>query len=69
VTKEPRHGVPMNWLVIALITVVALILFFSDRIPLLFLLLVGSLVANYVVRRPARSNRPARNERYGSYIY
>ena len=46
-TKEPRHGMPMNWLVIVLIIAVALMLFLSDRIPLLFLLLVGSLVANY----------------------
>ncbi|MFL6044766.1 MAG: hypothetical protein ACJ72M_06580 [Propionibacteriaceae bacterium] len=68
-TKEPRHGVPMNWLVIVLIIAVALMLFLSDRIPLLFLLLVGSLVANYLMRRSVRSNGPTRNERYGSYIY
>jgi hypothetical protein len=47
-TKKPRHGVPMNWLVIVLIIAVALMLFLSDRIPLLFLLLVASLVANYL---------------------
>jgi len=68
-TKEPRHGMPMNWLVIVLIIAVALMLFLNDRIPLLFLLLVGSLVANYLMRRSVRSNRPPRNERYGSYIY
>lgn len=68
-TKKPRHGVPMNWLVIVLIIAVALMLFLSDRIPLLFLLLVASLVANYLMRRSVRSNGPTRNERYGSYIY
>jgi FtsH-binding integral membrane protein len=58
-----------NWLVIVLIIAVALMLFLSDRIPLLFLLLVASLVANYLMRRSVRSNGPTRNERYGSYIY
>ena len=68
-TKEPRHGMPMNWLVIVLIIAVALMLFLSDRIPLLFLLLVGSLVVNYLMRRSVRSSGLARNERYSSYIY
>jgi hypothetical protein len=54
-TKEQRPQL-MSWLIIALIILVALILFFSERIPLLFLLLVGSLIANYLMRRSVRSN-------------